>query len=209
MGRTCRGLSWLLLGWLLVAAGNVVAQPLAALESGTQTLELTPHVRFHHDVDGRADATTMFARAQAAGFEPLPAVGPSFSFQDGAFWFHARLLNQGSAESRWLLVQTYPLSDQLDLYVRYPDGRVIHHASGDSRPFASRSVRYRHPNFWLDLPAGESLEFLLRVQSQSSMQVPLVLYSPTAFIESERDAQFSIGLYYGILLALFFYNLVL
>ncbi len=209
MGQTCRGLSWLLLGWLLVAAGNVVAQPVAALESGTHTLELTPHVRFHHDLDGHADATAMFARAEAAGFEPLPAVGPSFSFQDGAFWFHARLLNRGSAESRWLLVQTYPLSDELDLYVRYPDGRVIHHASGDSRPFASRSVRYRHPNFWLDLPAGESLEFLLRVQSQSSMQVPLVLYTPTAFIESERDAQFSIGLYYGILLALFFYNLVL
>ena len=77
------------------------------------------------------------------------------------------------------------------------------------RPFASRSIRYRHPNFWLDLPQGQSLEFLLRVQSQSTMQVPLVLYTPTAFIESERDAQFSIGLYYGILLALFFYNLVL
>jgi diguanylate cyclase (GGDEF)-like protein len=47
------------------------------------------------------------------------------------------------------------------------------------------------------------------VESQSSMQVPLVLYTPAAFTELSRDAQFAIGLYYGILLALFFYNLVL
>ena len=41
------------------------------------------------------------------------------------------------------------------------------------------------------------------------MQVPLRLYVPVAFIEQSRDAQFAIGLYYGILLALFTYNLVL
>src|SRR5688572_19232049 len=115
MRRTCRGLSGLLLGWLLIAAGGVAAQPVATLGDKTRTLELTPHVLFHHDVDGRADAAAMFARSDASGFEALPAVGPSFSFQDGAFWFHARLFNRSSAESRWLLVQTYPLSDQLDL----------------------------------------------------------------------------------------------
>src|SRR3546814_9419090 len=41
------------------------------------------------------------------------------------------------------------------------------------------------------------------------MQVPLVIMTQTAFAELARDAQFAIGIYYGILLALFFYNLVL
>jgi two-component system, sensor histidine kinase LadS len=117
--------------------------------------------------------------------------------------------NQDSREQRWLLVQQYPLSDRLDLYVRYPDGRILHRASGDSLPFSSRSVRYRHPNFMLDLPPGQRVDLMLRVRSQSSMQVPLVLYTRTAFTELSRDAQLSIGLYYGILLALFFYNMVL
>ena len=39
--------------------------------------------------------------------------------------------------------------------------------------------------------------------------MPLVLYTPAAFTELSRDAQLAIGLYYGILVALFFYNLVL
>ncbi len=41
------------------------------------------------------------------------------------------------------------------------------------------------------------------------MQVPLVLYTPRAFAELLRDTQFSTGLYYGIVLALLIYNLVL
>ena len=86
---------------------------------------------------------------------------------------------------------------------------MVHHAGGDTFPFEQRSIRYRHPNFWLDLPSGQPVELLVRVQSQSSMQVPLFLYTPAAFAELSRDGQLGIGIYYGILLALFFYNLVL
>jgi len=208
MSRRWQGWSALCLVWLLLACGVASAQP-AVLGDQVHTLELTPYVRYHHDLDGRADAAKMFARADADGFLPLPERGPTFKFQDGAFWFHAVLNNQGRDESRWLLVQRYALSDRLDLYVRHENGRIVHAESGDHLPFASRSVRYRHPNFWIDVPPGQSVDVLLRVQSQSSMQVPLALYTPTAFIELERDAQLSIGLYYGILLALFIYNLVL
>ena len=86
---------------------------------------------------------------------------------------------------------------------------IDHQPGGDHLPFKARSVRYRYPNFLLDLPPDTRVEVLLRVQSQSSMQVPLALYTPTSFIEISRDAQFGIGLYYGILLALFVYNLLL
>ncbi|UWX04546.1 hypothetical protein H1235_06995 [Pseudoxanthomonas sp. NC8] len=146
---------------------------------------------------------------QAGRFAPLPSTGATFGFQPGAYWFHVALENRDPAQPHWLLVQNYPLSDRLDLYLRHADGRITHQAGGDHLPFGARSVRYRHPNFMLDLPPGEHVDLLLRVQSQSSMQVPLTLYSPTAFIALSRDAQFGIGIYYGILLALFFYNLVL
>src|SRR5690606_40887489 len=81
-------------------------------------------------------------------------------------------------------------------------GRVVHHVGGDHVPFGERSVRYRHPNLQVELPAGSPVELLVRVQSESSMQVPLQLYTPTAFTEVSRDAQLASGLDYGILLAL-------
>ena len=65
------------------------------------------------------------------------------------------------------------------------------------------------PNFWVNLPQRTEVELLVSAHSKSSMQVPLALYTTAAFAEMERDAQFGIGIYDGILLALFFYNLVL
>ncbi|MEN1928481.1 diguanylate cyclase [Luteimonas sp. MJ250] len=179
------------------------------LSADTREIALSAHVTYRHDSAATDTLADAWRTLDAGGFEPLPGGNPAFGFQDGAFWVHARVVNRNPGEPRWLMVQTYPLSDRLDVYLRYPDGRVEHQAGGDTLPFGERAIRYRHPNFLLDLPAGQPVDILFRVQSQSSMQVPLVLYTPGAFTELSRDAQLAIGLYYGILLALFFYNLVL
>ena len=198
------GMALMLAGIGLARAGE--PQP---LEAGISALPLGPHMLYRHDLPASDGASEAFARARGGQFGKVPGGNPSFGFQDGAFWFYLPVVNRHLDEPHWLLVQEYALSDQLDLYVRYPDGRVEHQAGGDHVPFGVRYIRYRHPNFQLNLPPGEQVELLLRVQSQSSMQVPLVLYTPRALAELMRDAQFSTGLYYGIVLALLFYNLVL
>lgn len=194
--------------WLSLAGQTAQASP-AVLGEDTQVLTLAEHMGYRVDADGRADAAAMFAQAGRGGFEPLPNGSSTFGFTQGAYWFHAEVFNANPREQRWLLVLHYPLLDNVDVYLRYPDGRVQYMASGDNLPFSARSIRYRHPNFWLDLPARTRVEVLVRVSSRSSLQVPLALYTPTAFAELERDSQMGIGLFYGILLALFCYNLVL
>ena len=201
----------LLFGLALLLAGTAPARAMEphALEPGQSAIPLSPHISYRHDTLAADGATEAFARAKAGEFTRIPDGNPTFGFQDGAFWFYLPVVNRHAEETQWLLVQEYALSDQLDLYLRYPDGRVEHQASGDHQPFANRFIRYRHPNFRLDLPLGVPVEVLVRVQSESSMQVPLVLYTPRALTEIMRDTQFSTGLYYGIVLALLFYNLVL
>ena len=179
------------------------------LPAGAEQLTLTPHLHYRQDSESADRMRDAFAHVREGRFKPVPGGNAAFGFQRGAFWFHATVVNRNEGEQRWLLVQEYPLSDRLDVWVRYADGRTLHQAGGDHLPFDARSVRYRHPNFHLDLPPGEPVELLVRVESESSMQVPLELYTPAAFTELSRDAQLAIGLYYGILLALFFYNLVL
>ena len=199
----------LLLGLLLAFGTTDSAAGPAVLEAGSERLALTPHLSYGIDETGRADASAMFSRASRGEFMPLPGDSAAFGFTQGAYWFHAPLFNQNPTEQRWLLVLHYPLLDYVDVYLRYPDGRVEHMASGDTLPFSARSIRYRHPNFWVTLPQRTEVELLVRVASRSSMQVPLALYTPTAFAELERDSQFGIGLFYGILVALLCYNLVL
>ncbi|GAA4868319.1 diguanylate cyclase [Luteimonas vadosa] len=202
-------LARILLACILALVGATAKAAPVLVLGDDGTVPLTPRLSYRHDSEGVDRPEDAWRHVDAGDFAPLPDGSAAFGFQRGAFWFHVPIVNRNPDEQRWLLVQQYALSDHIDVYARYRDGRVVHQAGGDALPFAARSVRYRHPNFMLNLPVGEQVDVLVRVKSQSSMQVPLVLYTRTAFTELSRDAQFAIGLYYGILLALFFYNLVL
>ncbi|MEO6226572.1 MAG: diguanylate cyclase [Thermomonas sp.] len=194
--------------WLATSGIVHAGEPLA-LDATQSAVPLSPRITYRHDPLASDGASEAFQRASEGQYAPLPDGNPSLGFQDGAYWFHLTVVNHNTDEPRWILVQEYALSDNLDLYLRYPDGHVVHETGGDHVSFSTRYIRYRHPNFRIELPLGQPVELLLRVQSQSSMQVPLVLYTPRAFAEVLRDAQFSTGLYYGIVLALVIYNLVL
>jgi diguanylate cyclase (GGDEF)-like protein len=198
-----------LLTLLICGVMQAQAQPRLEIAAESTQESLSPYTAYFHDSGGRADLTAALAHLSEQRFRPLPDGDSSFGFQTGAYWFHATLLNRNPAEQRWLLVQDYALSDKIDVYARYPDGHLVHYVGGDSHPFEQRSIRYRHPNFWLNLPLDTPVQLFVRVESQSSMQVPLSLYTPTAFTELARNSELGIGIYYGILLALFFYNLVL
>ena len=193
----------------LACAAVERAPPPAVLDARTPSLSLTPYLSYYHDASAVDDADDAWRLNDAGKFKPVPAGKTAFGFQPGAFWFHAVIDNRDREQPYWMLVQSFALLDRVDVYVRYQDGRVVHLASGDRLPFSARSIPYRHPNFRLDLPPGETVQLLVRTQSESSMQVPLDLYTPEAFTSISRDAQFVMGLYYGILIALFVYNLVL
>jgi two-component system, sensor histidine kinase LadS len=186
------------------AQNNVVV-----LEAGRSKIELSPYVTYFHDASSISDQTQMFDLAKANKFQQLPNGNATFGFSKGTYWFHTYLFNQDSTEQRWLLVLQYPLLDYVDVYVRYPDNHIEHLTSGDMQPFSARAIRYRQPNFWIDLPQKTQVELLVSASSKSSIQAPLAVYTPSAFAEMERDAQFGIGIYNGILFALFCYNLIL
>jgi diguanylate cyclase (GGDEF)-like protein len=205
-----RTLLGICLGWLLLALVPAHASGSIALSDDTPRVDLAPHVVYYHDPVAEDSLPVAAHKLASNAFARLPDDSAAFGFQHGAYWFHVRLLNRSQREQRWLLVQQYALSDHLDVHAAYPDGRVEHWKSGDSLPFnEGRSVRYRHPNVLIDLPHQQPVDVFVRVQSQSSMQVPLTLYTQSAFTEMSRDAQLGMGVYYGILLALFFYNMVL
>jgi len=201
--------------WCVAALALALSVSAPAWSTQTHIDQATTKIDLRDDstwlLDEHADqsAEAMFERVDAGSFRPLPANGPAFGFHDGAFWLHSSVLNRSGADQRWLLVLSYALIDSLDLYLRYPDGRIEHQVSGDTLSFAARAVRYRHPNFWVDIGNGEDVDLLLRAQSRSSIQLPLMIYSPTAFAEMAHRTQLGLGIYYGILLGLLLYNLIL
>ncbi len=185
-----------------------LASPLAAFElaPGTDEYDLSPHAQVLHDTKAGHDFTKV---RSAAGWQDLGTRSPVFGFADGDFWFRTRIRDAGHEERRWVYLISYSLLDEIELHILRADGRSEVRRSGDHTPFASRDLKHRHFNFLIDLAPGESVELLLRVRTASSVQVPQHLLTREAFFARTHESQAGIGLYYGILLALLLFNLIL
>jgi signal transduction histidine kinase/HPt (histidine-containing phosphotransfer) domain-containing protein len=121
-------------------------------------------------------------------------------------WFRIAL-PAAAADGDWLLELGYPLLDYVDVYVPEPAGAYRHVATGDQRPFAERILQHRNFVVPLALAPGVARTVYVRVETQSTLQVPLHLWSPAAFLEKSQDEQYLLGMYYGIMLVMLLYNL--
>jgi signal transduction histidine kinase/HPt (histidine-containing phosphotransfer) domain-containing protein/ActR/RegA family two-component response regulator len=119
-------------------------------------------------------------------------------------WFRVPL-PAAAANGRWLFEVGYPLLDFVDLYLPQPDGSYRHVRTGDQRPFGERLLQHR--NFVVPLELGTHLTAYVRVDTQSTLQVPLTLWSSEAFIEKSQPEQYLLGAFFGIMLVMLVYNL--
>ncbi|MCQ4310171.1 ATP-binding protein [Pseudomonas stutzeri] len=162
---------------------------------------------FLRDPAAELDVAEVFELADKT-FEPVTGIHPNKGKNSAAWWFRVELDNQLSESIGGFFEINYPLLDHIDLYLRHPDGSISRQQSGDSHPFSERSVKVS--NFWfpVDLQPGTST-LLLRVQSTSTLYVPLYFSSYAANAAAAEETMGLAGAFYGVLFAMFCYNFFL
>ncbi len=76
-------------------------------------------------------------------------------------------------------------------------------------PFNTRDVPYRTFVFQLPLAPANETTIYLRFESQADMTLPLTLWSLDAFARASEAESLKLGIFYGILIIMVFYNLFL
>jgi hypothetical protein len=72
--------------------------------------------------------------------------------------------------------------DTLDAYVVRSGVVSEHFVTGNLRPAAPRMLDYLRPAFPVPLQPGEEVEFLLRVHTETSVQLPLSIRSVAGYV---------------------------
>ncbi len=142
-------------------------------------------------------------------FRPNHRDVPNFGFTQSSYWFKLSLSNPASTPEAWILEARYPMLDRVDAYLVRKGVVVGHKVNGDLLPFNQREFKHRHLGFKLDLAAYDQLDVYLRVKTESSLQLPLQLLTPEHFLERDQAELYLLGLYYGVLLAMLAYNLLI
>lgn len=178
------------------------------LVEGTETYPLGLHLSYFEDRDGRQSLDDVRTGDVCHPFTPSQDEVPNFSFTSSPYWFQFDLTNQSSPVTNWLLESQYPLLDRINVYLVYPDGRVVTYRGGDKLPFEKREIKHRNVMFDVPLAMGESVRIYVKVRTESSLQFPLVLRSPESLFVKDHEEQYALGIFYGILVALLLYNLL-
>jgi|GEM_PF-1249772 len=138
---------------------------------------------------------------------------PNFGYSRSAYWLRLNLGKLPIPETGWLLEVGFPGLDEVDLHlpVTAPDGSVVYRTlrGGDMRSWLEREIQARAHVFRLPASTATAEPIYLRVSTRSVLTVPLYLWQPRAFAASGVREQLAYGIFYGLVVALFLYNLLL
>ncbi len=129
----------------------------------------------------------------------------NLGYSDSVFWFRIEVLNPDKIEKEWIIESKYPLIDYITAFVPDKNGfKEI--ASGDRLPFCTMPLEYH--NFIVPLKTTEGKHVIyFKVKSQGSLLVSLAAWDISSFVPNLYKELSSLWLFFGIMFALFFYNL--
>lgn len=144
-----------------------------------------------------------------AQFRPSGHDIPNFGFTNSTIWILTKVANGGDRELHLILETGYPLLDFIRVYVRNSDGSVLMQEGGTSIMRDASALKSRNPVFRLALAGNDSVTIGLQILSSGAIVVPLTLHHENSFLQNVNDENLILGMYYGILLVLLVYNLIL
>jgi len=183
----------------LFATGPVI------LSDDAGVYPLGPYLDILEDPDGKWDIEDITAPGLSSQFIRNTADVPNFGFTSSIYWARVDIQNPDQDGSPFLLEVGYPLLDHVKLFIISRDGRISTSESGDTLPFSQRDIDYR--NFVFRLPPEDSATLYLRVESESSVRLPMTIWKLESFLAHVNHEELAFGVYYGLMLAMAIYNL--
>jgi diguanylate cyclase (GGDEF)-like protein len=196
---------------LAVLLWSVSVLPAAAgallLHNQDAALNLVPHLMMMEDDTARLGIADVISPMTAMAFAPARESGDlNLGYSHSAWWF--RVVLEAEAAAVWYLEIGYPALDTVELFIADGDAGFRRWSSGDHVPFNERPFADRNLVFPLSLPAGTTTAYL-RICSEGTLTVPVLLWPQETFHRHSKASYAGLALYYGILLALGAYNLLL
>lgn len=215
--RLMVALLWLLPGpsaWADAEANTVSAQTvdlLAPAHAGRDWIWLGLAARAAPAEGGAAEAPPdAVLRAPTLAWQRSDDPILYFGFSQAVWWVHVRLHNPGDAPLARVLEIAEPLYDDLHVWVLDGTTTVSEARMGDRIAFGERPIAFRHPSLRIDVPPNTTVDLIIRAHAIDGEHdpMPLRLWQADAFFAAMQVDALIYGAYYGAVLILLLYNLL-
>lgn len=190
---------------MLLVLASGLALGAIELRPGTTSVPVGSELHYLRDAGGSLGLADVLARPGTDWRRNRDGT-LSRGFDSAAWWLRFDVSRRNGNPDHDLLEIAYPVLDHVEAWI-LQGGRVVeHYRVGDKQPFASRPVAHRYFLLPLRLDPGETYTVVLRVRTDSAMQVPLTLWNERAFFEHDQYRLIGEGLYFGSMLIMVLYN---
>ncbi|MDH5656579.1 MAG: hypothetical protein OEZ34_11755, partial [Spirochaetia bacterium] len=133
---------------------------------------------------------------------------PAYGFTRSAIWGKLRIQNLSDQNKNLNLVFDFPLLDEIDIYLVSQNSIQKHIQTGNSfRQSEKKAGLYRQNIANFTIQKKDSLDLYFRILSTDTLEVPLLLLDQEQLSYYFYKNLFFLGIYYGIVLVMIFYNL--
>jgi signal transduction histidine kinase len=140
-------------------------------------------------------------------FKKANQVVPNLGVTSSSWWVKISIKNNTNY-IKLLLKIDFPIIDEIDFYSF--DGKAYNVIKlGEFQNFSNR--KYKDPNYIFDLtiPKNETKTYYLRIKSGEQIMLPITIGVPQEIFEQAASKDTIFGIYFGIIIVMFLYNLFL
>lgn len=186
----------------------ISAQTPVSLDGATPELSLGTSLGYFEDSGNRLTIDEVSAPGFSGKFLPLGRNSFNAGYSASTYWFRFEATNAESRDLKRQLEIPHPILGEVTFYQPSAEAgeKFTFLKAGDSLAFTDRPVPHRNLVFPVRVPAGSARTFYLRVRTSGSLTFSATLWESSAHARKDRREYAFLGMYYGLLLMLFFYN---
>ncbi len=178
------------------------SEPLV-LNSKMDNIRLNQYMTYFEDPSGRLKFNDI-RNLSSDLFQNVTLDKINIGYTDKTLWYKIIINNVQPEPLTWIFESKYPLLDYITLYIPAESG-YIETASGDMLPFSTMPLHHYNFISRITSPPGES-EIYIKIKSEGSLFVMLRASDYESFLHNVVIEVSLLWLFYGIMIALFFYN---
>jgi PAS domain S-box-containing protein len=182
------------------------------LTDKTHKIQVNPHTRILEDPKNTLTIHDILTQSiQHQFLQPPKGNTLNLGYTSSAYWIELKLKYTGKETfSEWWYQLDLPLLDESELYIvtdkGVNDSKIISKQLNYDTPISEREIPHVTQVYAVTLKKGDNVRLYLKVKSDYSIHLPLIIYTPEGFSGSSVIEESLYGAFIGSILILIAYN---
>jgi two-component system, sensor histidine kinase LadS len=201
-------ISFVILSWFLCTLHTHAADVLELSNEHAKGISLSDnYLSVFEDSTGTRSINTIIANDSAATFN---AATYNYNIRPtSTYWIKFTVRNAGDPFTQYVIENYYAHTKEFSIYY-IENGKLFQQTTGEYVTYAHRN--FQHKNLVLDLPVpdiGNERTYYIKIVSDLYVNFNFVINSQHSFAQYSTNEYLLLGIYYGIILLLILYNIIL